>query len=364
MQLINATGMQAAYNMGLNPDGRELLVVVVKGTFSIPSRPSEEPRLLPDQAPIVASDIFTGKPGFSAPLYESDYAPLKPRCDVLLNGSAYAPGGVPTERVVVGLRVGPIAKSFTVLGNRTWKYGLVSLTSTRPEPFVKMPISYDNAFGGIDDLNADPKKHRTYLQNHAGIGYYESTGPGIDNKRMPNTEESTEPIRRPNGKYRPMAFGSIGRAWQPRPTYAGTYDKKWLDNVFPFLPADFQDDYYQAAPIDQQMPHPHGGELVELVNLAPSGRVVFPIPTLEVPIEFSHRKDGRKTIPGTIDAVLVEPDQGRFMVSWRAATPLKKNMFEITQVVVGKMPSGWYRARAMGTKYYSSLKELVIATQE
>ena len=37
MELINATGMQAGYTMGLQPDGRELLVVVVKGTFTIPA---------------------------------------------------------------------------------------------------------------------------------------------------------------------------------------------------------------------------------------------------------------------------------------------------------------------------------------
>jgi len=31
MDLLNATKMQAGYTMGMKPDGRELLVVVVKG---------------------------------------------------------------------------------------------------------------------------------------------------------------------------------------------------------------------------------------------------------------------------------------------------------------------------------------------
>ena len=43
MELINATGMQAGYTMGMQPDGRELLVVVVKGTFTIPKDPKQEP---------------------------------------------------------------------------------------------------------------------------------------------------------------------------------------------------------------------------------------------------------------------------------------------------------------------------------
>ena len=111
MELLNATRMVAGYTMGLQPDGRELLVVVVKGTFAIP-RDGGEAKLAGKQVPLVEADVFTGEPGFSAPLYESDYAPRKPRCDVLLNGSAYVPGGRPTERVTVALKVGSWSKSF------------------------------------------------------------------------------------------------------------------------------------------------------------------------------------------------------------------------------------------------------------
>ena len=86
------------------------------------------------------------KPAFSAMQSESDFAPFKPRCDVLLNGSAYAPDGQPAKRVEVGLRVGSMNKTFEVIGNRTWERSLGLITSTPPEPFVKMPISYDNRF--------------------------------------------------------------------------------------------------------------------------------------------------------------------------------------------------------------------------
>src|SRR5262245_40526143 len=103
MELLNATKMQAAYTMGMKPDGRELLVVVVKGTFQLPNAEAV-PELAPEQVPLVMADEFTGEPGFSAPRYESDFAPFKPRCDVLLNGSAYAPVGQPAERVIVRLK--------------------------------------------------------------------------------------------------------------------------------------------------------------------------------------------------------------------------------------------------------------------
>jgi len=39
--------------------------------------------------------------------------------------------------------------------------------------------------------------------------------------------------------------------------------------------------------------------------------------------------------------------------------PLKKNMFEMAQVVAGTMPRAWHRARMLGKTWYPSLKELV-----
>ena len=73
MELINATRMVAGYNMGLEPSGRELLVVVIKGTFVLP-KPGEQVRLHNEQLPLIMADTFTGEPGFSAPVHEIDFA--------------------------------------------------------------------------------------------------------------------------------------------------------------------------------------------------------------------------------------------------------------------------------------------------
>src|SRR5438094_752971 len=115
MDLVNETKLVAGYTMATDKTGREWLVVVAKGTYGIPDRPDCEPPLLEEQVPLVMTDMFTGEPGFSAPLYESDFSPRKPRCDVLLNGSCYAPGGKPAIQVQVGLRVGSLTKSFNVV---------------------------------------------------------------------------------------------------------------------------------------------------------------------------------------------------------------------------------------------------------
>ncbi|MEW6518166.1 MAG: DUF2169 domain-containing protein [Thermodesulfobacteriota bacterium] len=338
MRLEHITGMQAGYTMGMRPDGRELLVVCIKGTFTIP-RDASEPQLAEEQVPLVEADIFTGEPGFSAPLYESDYAPFKPNCDVLLNGSAYGPQGRPATRVRVFLQVGSMSKSFHVVGNRFWLKDYGSVQPTDPQPFVKMPFSYDTAFGGLDASRQDPLKLQVYAANPIGRGFHvHLDNESVHGKPLPNTEELQQSIAAPNGSYRPMSLGPVHRSWPPRITYAGTYDQNWLDNIFPFLPPDFDERYYQAAPPDQQMPYPAGGELVVLGNLTPEGRVSFTLPRKEMLVWYLLKNGEEKAEKAVLDTVFLEPDAGRFTLTWRSSLPLKRNMFEVEMVVIGDNP--------------------------
>lgn len=334
MDLLNETKMQAGYTIGMQPDGRELLVVVVKGTFTIPKN-GEEPKLAEEHVPLVTSDVFTDEPGFSAPLYEIDFAPRKPRCDVLLNGSAYAPSGKPVKRVTVSLCVGPIVKSFTVVGNRVWQPGWLRLTTSKPEPFTVMPISYNNAFGGVERTEHDPPKEHWYPLNHAGVGCYKRlSGKDLYGRKLPNTEELGRPITTPYGRYRPMAFGSVGRSWQPRVRWAGTYDDNWVDNVRPFFPSDFDERYYQAAPEDQQTDHLQGGEKVELKNLTPVGREQFCLPRSAQSIMFYLRGGEEKKKVPVLDTVILEPDQRRLLMVWRSSLSLPRNIFDVRQIKI------------------------------
>ena len=69
-----------------------------------------------------------------------------------------------------------------------------------------------------------------------------------------------------------------------------------------------------------------------------------------------------KLPPSAAPAANVWPKNSRrFMIVWRASLPLRKNMFEVAQVVAGRMPRGWYRARELGKTYYPSLKKFVDA---
>jgi hypothetical protein len=140
---------------------------------------------------------------------------------------------------------------------------------------------------------------------------------------------------------------------------AGTYDQHWLDNVFPFLPTDFKDEYYQAAPPDQQLPHPAGGEEVVLDNLSPEGHIGFRLPQRTIPVLFTRKAGDERAVEAVIDTLVIEPDLRRLAITWRTSIPLSKNIFEIRHVVAGEMPKGWHRARRVGKIYYASLGELI-----
>jgi hypothetical protein len=175
------------------------------------------------------------------------------------------------------------------------------------------------------------------MPNPSGRGFHKHLAPAwLDGSALPNTEQLGVEVQRPDGAYQPMSFGPIGRQWEPRYRYAGTYDQRWLDEVFPFLPDDFDEHYYQAAPADQQLQLPLGEQLVTLVNLTPDGRRDFILPHYEAPIHFFPKNGARQEFRACLDTVVIEPDEDRVMLTWRVARPLKRNMFEIARVLIGR----------------------------
>src|SRR5262245_43012587 len=340
--------MPAAYTLGMDVDGRERVVVIVKGTFVIPDTPAPA-RLAETQLPLAMADEFTGEPATSATLYESDFAPGKPRCDVLLNGHAYAPAGRKARTVRVTLRLGSLAKSFDVVGKRVWKKSFLGVRPSAPEPFARLPISYEGASGGVAVSSRDPAKVSAYAKNPVGVGFYPlRRGKNLIGRALPVTQQIGKPVRKRSGKYQPMSFGLIGRTFEERLAHGGTYDQKWADDTFPFLPADFNPLYFQCAPRDQQVDYPAGGEWVELVNLTPNNFVRFQLPRIDVPVEFTNENYERTTINAVIDTIVIEPDAGRFTLVWRAWFAVVGSLFAMRKDVVGRVDCSWDASREVG----------------
>jgi hypothetical protein len=349
MNLVKLGKLEAGITVATDKHGREHVLVVAKQTFTIGPHGSCE--LAGEQQPLVYADEFHGEPGMSATLYESDFALFTPRCDVLLNGSAYAPDDVPVESIEVSLRVGSMRKSFRVVGDRVWRKRFLSMRTSRPKPFTRLAIHYGRAYGGTDEHEKKPAKRQTYIENPVGLGFYPLTKrKALRGKRLPTTEELDRPVRKAQGKYRPMSFGPVGRNVPERVRWAGTYDEDWLENVFPFLPADFDLRYHQVAPTDQQIPWLAGGEAVELRNLTPECRTVFTLPDGKLPVKVLYRSHHEDLAP-VVDTLVLEPDDRRFTLVSRASTPLKGKLHTVQEVWVGTPSPARLRALATGKQF-------------
>jgi hypothetical protein len=352
MQIWNQTPFPSEFTMGMDVAAREYLVLVVKGTFAFPNDPGGPVRPAAEQAPLVMADTFTGEPGFSATRWETDFAFRKARCDVVLNGSAHAPGSRPAEHVRVGLKVGAWSKTLDVFGHREWRSLGPAFVATRPLPFLRQPITYDHAWGGTDRLDPDDPLPGAYLRNPVGTGWAQprnqSRIPGL---RLPATQAPGETITSPFGEYTPASFGPMGRGWPGRIEYGGTYDQAWIDDVFPFLPADFDERYFQMAPPDQQIDSPRAGTDVQLVGLTTSGREQFRLPLTELPITLFR---GRETaFDGSLqpDTLLFDTDARILCLVWRLQAPIRRTILDYTEAWIGRPTEAMLRARREGRRY-------------
>jgi hypothetical protein len=361
MEFLNETPYVAQWTMAFDKDGRELLVVVVKGTFDIPES-GGACRLSAAQVELTKADLFTGEPGLSAPLYETDFASMKARCDVLFNGLAHAPQRGRRDRVPVAVKVGSMVKQFVVTGPRQWHSGVLGARAGDPEPFDTTPFSYDTAFGGMDAAAApDDPAPRCILENPVGRGYATSAR-ALDGMAMPNTEEVGQSIDSPGTRYRPMALGPIGRNWSPRAGFAGTYDKAWQDHRAPYWPDDFDPRYFQSAPADQQIAYPEDGVDIKLLNLTHDGRCDFMLPVTALPILMQARGGHDEQVSAVVDTILIEPERRTVSATWRICYRLRRNCFEQRRVIVGGIPRVETRTTARGTKqHYRSLADVVKA---
>ncbi|KQU69790.1 hypothetical protein ASC75_06465 [Aminobacter sp. DSM 101952] len=352
MQIWNQTGFVHEFTMGMDKEAREYLVVVVKGTFDFPATPGGPVRKSAEQVPLVMADIPTGAPGYSATLWETDFAFRKPRCDVIANGCAYAPGGRPVERVPVGIKIGAWQKLFEVVGTREWRARGPLFMATAPQPFLRQHFSYDTAWGGTDRLDPEDKLPASYKLNPVGTGWARTRNQNlIPGLRLPNTQAIGEDIASPFGDYRPMSFGPMGRGWPGRIEHGGTYDDNWAKNIFPFLPPDFDERYFQMAPPDQQIDPPNGGEEVVLVNLTPQGKTWFTLPQATLPMTIF--RDGDKVLERSIlpDTLLFDPDNRRLSMVWRADVRILKIITEFEEAWIGPPTETMLRARREGKEY-------------
>lgn len=183
-----------------------------------------------------------------------DLYPKKPRVDVLLVGSAFAPNQQPAREIVARIEVGNVNKSVRVSADRALRPdGEIVVRAA----FTKMPLRYERAAGGPNTWNPvgmppdaplDPQGFRA-LPNLEPLDRYH-----------PSAAHWPEPI----------GFGPIAAAWPGRRLRAGRAagfpPRDWAAAPLPRSSHGDADRAHEGNRI--AVPHRSGAHLVVEIELA------------------------------------------------------------------------------------------------
>jgi hypothetical protein len=329
--IANKTAFAADSAWVLDQAGNKIWLVVVKATFAI--QPDGSCRLAAGNEPVRQMAEAYGEFGQSSLRYEADLAGVKPATDILVHGDAIAPKGKRVAALDVSLRVGPIKKHLRVTGDRSWEKGVLGIRMSAPQPFERMPLVYERAYGGWDRSHSDVEQHRLEGRNPVGTGFAvrEENCVGMP---LPNIEDPDQLIGAWKDRPSPAGFNAIDCAWSPRRELAGTYDEHWRRTRFPRWAADFDSRYHNCAPRDQQSEnYLVGGERVDVLNMSENGSLSFQIPKVRFCFRtrFGHERVDHE---GQLCTVIVEPNVSRVILAWQTSIICNRRDDQLDETLV------------------------------
>lgn len=326
MEFRNLTPFSVMNYKMLDTDDIEHHVIAMKVKYSLIHFSDDiyQTKIETDETLYILDEYLT-EPFCSCVKTESDLSPFKPLCDVIIIGTARAPNSEPVTQLTTCLTVTEnntklIEKKLNIFGPRDFKKVNGEWSISESDTFTELPLRYEYAFGGECKIYPDeqyskikeqyllsennrnlhpesplpPIAHGYHQSNPAGKGYIQNWY--IKAKALDCIEaHRIEDIKYPfdinkyvdaitadgdlNSDYfMPGGFGIIARCWQPRLRKAGTYDDTWLNNRHPYLPKDFDFNYWNCAPGGQQIPYPGTDITINVTNMTRKGTLQVTLP--------------------------------------------------------------------------------------
>ena len=338
----NETPFAATLMPSSDREGVNLLLIVVAAQFELPEPGAGDLalRLAPAQDPPPMAEEYVGEPGQSSIRRDGQSSYTKPATDVYVSGDAYAPHGHPVTAMNVNIRVGPCGVDLRVLGDRVWeRTATLGVRPSDPAPFVKMPLVWERAFGGVAK-SSTVQRPAFEPRNPIGCGLETDRQDAIG-RPVPNIEDPRQPLGSITDRPRPVGVGPIARHWQPRVSYAGTYDDAWKRRRAPLWPLDLDERFFCSAPSSlQASPHLTGGEAVVLQGLHPDGVIRFRLPTLRLRCLSRFLDDDAPPRTPILDGVLIETDVRRLTMYYRASVPAPLGLLKHRQTSVHLLRPG------------------------
>ena len=338
--LDNQTDFIVHPQLLVDRDG-EKLVAMVKSTWELPGG-GYELELAPEdrQRGIRPGEIPWGLPGESSPMLPGDFCVRKPGTDVVLVARGYSPGGRPVGHFDVSLRVGAVSKVLRVFGLRVWEAAGTGISS--PRPISELELRYEYAWGGaqLDDLGNGVEEARNPLGRGVALD-----PDSLTHQPAPQIENPFELISSIHTKPAPAGVGPIPRHWEPRRSYNGTYDARWLDERAPLTPGDEDDRVNLVATPDLVAKTPlRPGDEVALAGTVPGGGgLSFCLPKVAIEIEVRVKDEAAQAFRPFIDTVVIDQVNARqpgapvVELVWRAAVPAPRRMKDAL-VIVREVP--------------------------
>ena len=310
-----------------------VLVCLVQAAFSVAQGAL---RVEIDAPAINVAGETWGPPEVSSIKYEPQFAFTKLSTDVVLIAAGQTPQ--PTVTLDVGLRVGPLQKIVRVFGDRYWVKTGGQIFATKPQPFTRMPLVYERAFGGWDRAHKDEGKWTFDKRNPVGRGYGDPLRFVEEGKvLLPNIEDPNHLIKRYGDTPPPAGVGFISPNWQPRVQYAGTYDAAWEKDRKPLLPVDFDRRFFNgASPGLIATAYLKGDEEVAVVNAAPVTPLRFRLPGVPPPAcRIGLRNGTTELVRTNLDTLIVNTDEMRLLLLWRGYLAVPRGPHDVAKIEVG-----------------------------
>ncbi|WP_437288265.1 DUF2169 domain-containing protein [Sorangium sp. So ce406] len=336
MKIVNPTPTTfAAISWQLRPP-QWALCLIAKGTYRLSPG---EPAIPADAPEPLLGDVYDEDDPRRALRRASDFAPFKPKADLLLSGKAHAPGRRPVTSLPVSFAVGKTSLALLVTGDRHWTDPAAGKRAD-PQPFVEMPLGFDRAFGGPG-----------FAANPVGRGVFDPGERDPRRRPLPNVEDPRAPVDSPAARPPPAGFGPLSAAWATRASKLGTYDARWLKQRWPFFPEDFDWSHFNAAVPALQAEYLRGDEEIVCLNLHRERREYRArLPCVRIRCfldELAGGAERLREVQMNLDTVHVDLEAGSLSLVWRGHAPVSaEDHPEVRHVLLASEPLGEGRLAA------------------
>jgi hypothetical protein len=307
MDVVSMCPLRAASFVWQPRPGVFVLTIACKATYRL--EPGVSP-LADAQEEVRARDACWDDNPSASVYAPGDLAPYKRCADVVLVGSAYAPGG-PTRSLVATLEIGDVHKSIEVHADRAFSYDGRLLEGAA---FTRMPLRWERAAGGPESTNP--------------VGMRFDAPPNAEGRvPIPNLQPPWKQIAWPGDTFEPIGFGPIApwwpaRAWQLHRHLAGWSHDRWFERP---LPPDVEPRYFNAAPSDQQLDALPADARLVLENLcAAHPRLVTNLARLRPLASVERPGRAAEPIELTPDTLWIDTDRAIATLTFRGSTSLSR----------------------------------------